>query len=129
MKVVYVSGPYRSKEGIWGVKKNIDAAERVAVELWQMGLAVICPHKNSAFLDGAAPDKVWLKGDLELIRRCDAVVVVGDWKSSDGTKAEIFYANKNRIPIFVYAKFNTSVLKSLLLKLPQRRPCAKKRQA
>lgn len=57
MKVVYVAGPYRGPSE-WAVKCNIEAAERVAIALWQQGYAVICPHKNTAFFGGAAPDEV-----------------------------------------------------------------------
>lgn len=87
MKAAYVAGPYRAHT-TRGVVENIRAAEAVAIELWRMGFAVLTPHLNSALLDGAAPDEVWLKGGLELMRRCDLVVMVQGWYDSSGAKAE-----------------------------------------
>jgi len=66
MKVAYISGPYRAAT-VHGVVENIRRAERVALKYWQLGYAVICPHTNTALFDGAAPDDVWLAGDLELL--------------------------------------------------------------
>lgn len=99
MKVAYVAGKYRSPT-VRGVVENIQAAEAVALDLWQMGYAAICPHKNSALFDGAAPDEVWLDGYLEILRRCDLVVLVPGWEQSDGTWAEIREAFSLGIPVF-----------------------------
>lgn len=89
MKLIYVAGPYTAPTH-YQVTQNIRAAEEVAVELWRRGFAVICPHKNTAMLDGAVEDgEKWLQGGLEMLRRCDAVVVVEGWEGSEGTKREI----------------------------------------
>src|SRR5512138_1662394 len=83
MKVVYIAGPYRA-ESEYGVLNNIRRAEEIAVKYWDQGCAVICPHKNSAFLGGPARDQMFLDGDLELVRRCDIVVMCPGWASSRG---------------------------------------------
>lgn len=95
-EVVYVIGPYRSKQGEHGVKKNIDKAEEVALSLWNLGYAVICPHKNTAFFGGAAPDEVWLKGDLELLYRSDIAVTVTGWEESSGSRDEIKFCRERK---------------------------------
>ncbi len=100
MEVVYVIGPYRSKKGVYGIKKNIDKAEELALELWKMGYAVICPHKNTAFFDGAAPDEVWLKGDIEILSRCDFAVTVEGWEESSGSRGEVEFCKKKGIPVY-----------------------------
>jgi len=97
MKLAYISGPYRA-ETPHGIVENIRNAEAVAIELWRMGYAVICPHKNTALLDGACDDDVWLEGDLEMLRRCDVVVVLPKWVESEGTMDEIEEAMLNDIP-------------------------------
>lgn len=102
MKVAYTAGPYRSPVGAYGVARNIRAAEEVAVELWRMGYAVICPHKNTAFFDGAADDSVWLEGDLELLSRSDLVVMVPGWESSAGATEEHGVAGLHDIPIYYW---------------------------
>ncbi|HQE20292.1 MAG TPA: hypothetical protein PK607_17460, partial [Aggregatilineales bacterium] len=69
--LVYVAGPYRAAT-VDGIRENIEAARRVARRLWQAGYPTICPHMNTAFMDGAAPDEVWLQGGLVILERCDA---------------------------------------------------------
>ena len=68
--------------------------------MWRLGGIAICPHANTRFFQGALPDAVWLVGDLELLRRCDAVIVTGQWHRSEGTRAEINFANDLKIPVF-----------------------------
>jgi hypothetical protein len=43
---------------------------------------------NTANFDGLCPDQVWLQGDLEILRRCDIVYFLKDWKLSEGSRAE-----------------------------------------
>lgn len=68
MRVVYIAGPFRA-ENAWEIEQNIRRAEEAALELWRAGAAVLCPHTNTRYFQGAAPDHVWLEGDLELLRR------------------------------------------------------------
>jgi hypothetical protein len=93
--VCYVAGPYRAPNE-YLVKNNIRNAEDVAVQLWADGWVPICPHLNTAFFGGAygLPDDVWLKGDLEIIKRCDFVVVISGWRFSNGTLHEIEVAKQ-----------------------------------
>ncbi len=87
MKLLYTAGRYRAPT-INGIHDNIQAARRVALKYWKLGYAVICPHANTAFMDGACEDQVWLDGDLEMIRRCDVVVMIPGWKESRGAVVE-----------------------------------------
>ena len=87
MKLAYIAGPYRSAT-VRGIVQNIRIAEAVALRYWRDGYAVICPHMNTALMDGSLPDHVWLEGDLEMLRRCDVVVMLPKWKSSVGATAE-----------------------------------------
>lgn len=88
MPVVYVAGPFRSSTP-WGIECNVRRAEEVALIVWRMGAAALCPHTNTRFFDGAAPGELFVEGTLELMRRCDAVVVLANYDSSKGTKGEI----------------------------------------
>ena len=99
MKVVYVAGPYRAPTE-WGVLKNIQRAEELALRVWLAGAACICPHKNTAFFGGAAHDNVWLDGDKEIVRRCDAVVCTEGWQNSKGASGEVELARAIGIPVF-----------------------------
>jgi hypothetical protein len=87
-KVVYIAGPYRSDKGEYFVRQNIRSAEDAALFVWQNGGVALCPHKNTSGLGGAAPDEVWLEGDLELLQRCDAILMIEGWERSGGARKE-----------------------------------------
>lgn len=98
-KVVYVAGPFRASTS-WGIEQNIRRAESLALEVWKLGAACICPHANTRFYQYELPDEVWLKGDLELLSRCDAVLMVPGWERSSGACAELDYAKRREMPFF-----------------------------
>lgn len=97
MKLAYVAGKYRAPT-VRGIVENIRAAEAVALELWKLGFAVICPHMNSALFDGTAPDEVWLEGTMTMLERCDLLVTVPGWESSRGSCEEWSRAEQKHIP-------------------------------
>lgn len=99
MKVIYLAGPYRAAT-TYAVKQNIRRAEDMAVRVWAAGAACICPHLNTAFLDGAVRDGVWLEGDQEILRRCDAVLTLHGWERSQGASAEVGLAAAIGLPVF-----------------------------
>jgi hypothetical protein len=97
MKVVYVAGPYRDPRGEYWVGKNIELAGEYALEVWRRGAVAICPHKNSAFFGGALHpmgEEVWLEGDLELLKRSDAIFMVPGWEGSYGALEELEFAKR-----------------------------------
>lgn len=108
--VAYVAGPYRSTTE-WGLEHNIRSAENVAINLWSMGYAVICPHKNTANFGGVRclPDQVWLDGDLSILSRCDLLVAVPGWERSKGTVEELNFAVEHDIPILFWELFEDRV--------------------
>lgn len=99
MKVVYIAGPFRGPSA-WAIEQNIRRAEEAALEVWRLGAAALCPHTNTRFFQGAAPDDVWLTGDLELLRRCDAVLLVVGWDQSSGARREKEVAEEIGLPVF-----------------------------
>jgi len=88
MKVAYIAGPYRADTPS-GIVENIRKAEAVAIKYWKLGYAVICPHRNTALFDGLCPDETWLKGDIEILKRCDVIVMMKTWKHSSGALDEL----------------------------------------
>ena len=91
MKIAYIAGPYRAPT-VYETTQNIQRAREVAAEFWKMGYAVICPHLNSALMDGIVPDGIFLAGDREFIRRMrpgDLFVLLPGWRESAGTMAEL----------------------------------------
>src|ERR1044071_5255088 len=99
MKVIYIAGPYRAASEWQGVQ-NIRRAEALALRVWELGHACICPHKNTALFGGSAPDELWLKGDLEIMRRCNAVLCTDNWETSAGARDEVKLARSLNIPVF-----------------------------
>lgn len=104
MQLAYVAGAYRGRSHN-DVAENIWAARQVATHLWSIGYAVICPHLNSAFMSGVAPEESFLNGGLEMVRRCDLVVLVEGWQASQGTAREVEEARKHGIPVFTDVDF------------------------
>jgi hypothetical protein len=97
--VVFVSGPYSAKSG-WEVECNIRRAEELALKVWELGAAVICPHTNARFFNGVCSEAVFIEGDLALLYRCDALITTDDWERSVGARGEIEFCKVNNILVF-----------------------------
>lgn len=104
MKVVYVGGPFRAKQrnpyNQWEQENNIRKAEELAWLVWSKGHAAICPHSITRFYQGSLDDEIWLEGDLQILSRCDCLLLVEGWKDSSGTLSEVKFCKDNGIPVF-----------------------------
>jgi nucleoside 2-deoxyribosyltransferase len=98
MKVIYIAGPFRAIHA-WAVAQNVSRAEIVAYEVFANGHAALCPHTNTRHFDGSLPDQIFIDGTLELMRRCDAVIVLPNYTRSQGTRGEIAEAERLEKPI------------------------------
>ena len=87
MKIIYIAGPYRAPTER-GLEDNIRHAEEAAIRLWRLGWAVICPHKNSSHFGGIIPDDNFIEGDIEILKRCDAIYLLSNWHYSTGARME-----------------------------------------
>jgi hypothetical protein len=98
-RLIYIAGRYRGKNSneIW---HNIMAARERAEIIAEHGDMPVVPHLNTMFMDGIQDDQFWLDGTMELMRRCDAVWAMPNWKKSEGAKQEIKEAKKLNLPIF-----------------------------
>jgi hypothetical protein len=100
MKLIYVAGPYRG-EGDNAVFLNILEARSCARLLWLKGWAVFCPHGNTIFMDGPdIPAQTFLDGDLEILRRCDAIFLTPRWELSKGARGERDFALATGTPVY-----------------------------
>lgn len=98
----YVAGPYRDARGPYYIKENIAKAEKAALILWKLGVAAICPHKNTALFDGAEgiQDHMWLLGDLSMVAVSDFLLMTEEWRKSTGARNEREFALRLDIPVF-----------------------------
>lgn len=115
MKVIYVAGPFRASDA-WQIKCNVHRAESAANEIAALGAMPLTPHSIGANFHGTHSDHFWLEGTLELLRRCDAVLVLPDFEKSSGTRGELREADRLQIPIY----FDIASLKRWLEVIPRR---------
>ncbi len=101
IKLVYISGRFTAPT-TWAIEQNIRRAEEAGMYVAECGAMPIIPHANTRFFHGLAgtPEKLWYEGTLELLRRCDAVVMVSGYETSKGAMAEYEEALRLRIPRF-----------------------------
>ena len=93
IKVIYIAGAFRAKTQ-WGIMLNVRKAEDASLRFWKLGYAVICPHTMTQHFQNECPDEVWLKGCIELLKRCDAIYLVDGWQNSEGSLDELKVARE-----------------------------------
>jgi len=103
LPVIYVAGPY-SADTISEIEANIKRAELDGIALMNNGWSVHIPHKNTAFMGShkalfVRDWQTWLARDFAILRRCDAVFLMHDWRESRGACAEWGFATGAGIPI------------------------------
>lgn len=98
-KVIYIAGPYRGSTPE-KIQQNIHSARTVAAKAAGHGLYVVIPHNMSSGIEMVAPEAYWLAATMELMRRCDAVLLCPGWVESKGTMAEIDEAHRLGIPVY-----------------------------
>lgn len=99
MKVIYIAGPYRAKHS-WQIHQHIHRSWEMALNIWSHGHIPLSPHLIGMHMDGIASEEVFIEGTMELMRRCDAIVLLRGYEESSGSLGEIAEANRLGIPIF-----------------------------
>ena len=93
IKVIYLAGPFRA-DTQWKIIQNVRRAEEASLKLWKIGYIVICPHTMTQNFQGECPDYVWLDGCIELLKRCDAIFLMRNYKQSIGSLEELKVAQE-----------------------------------
>jgi len=115
--LLYLAGPYSASE-TRTVEFNIAVARNVAISLWNQGHTVLCPHLNTANLehdvtfgtkDTEAQYMHWIMHSLNLLRRCDAIVLLPNWTESRGARTEHEYALEQKIPVYEWCDAGTII--------------------
>ncbi len=122
--MVFVSGPYSPYEGThflgynsmvndqtrfrlhYSIDDNIEIAKKYATLLWEMGFTVHCPHLNTAHFEQTCACKLqgYLDGDIVVLKRCDAIFMLPNWKYSKGAKIEYNVAKMRDMKILMNLK-------------------------
>lgn len=103
--LIYIAGPYRAADP-WRVNLNVNRAECVATMVWEAGHLSLCPHANTRYASSRVTDAQYLAGTMEMMRRCDAVLVLPKHAESEGTLGEIADAEARGIPVMRLAKIS-----------------------
>ena len=92
----------KTPEAQKGKDENIAKARAVAIQLWEIGHAVICPHLNTAHMerDCKIGHADYLRGDFQMIARCDGIVMIEGWEQSKGANMEHEYAKSLGMPVW-----------------------------
>ena len=99
--LAYVAGRYSGANRAW-IDLNIQAAKHCALILMEMGYFPVCPNMNTAHFDDYFEKDVefYYRGDMEILKNCNLVVMVQGWKDSEGAVMERKMAKKLVIPVF-----------------------------
>ena len=95
MKVVYTAGPFTADTS-WEIACNVHEMRKVALEVARRG-AVPLFH-------GQLTPEFWYEVTLELLKRCDAIVMHPSWGTARGAVLEHEWARKVGMPIFHYSE-------------------------
>ena len=92
MKMIYISGPMKNMPN-----GNLEAFDKAEKQLRKLGYDVLNPHAISEIVNlrffemGKIPEyEDYLKEDIiQMLSKCDKVLVLPGWRQSKGTKLEI----------------------------------------
>jgi hypothetical protein len=119
-KLVYLAGPYRPYTDEYGqahsIAENVRHAAQLGVAIWKRGYVAVIPHtmtylnpqeqgrRGDGGIAGVSPE-TFLAGEMELLSRCDMLVLMPTWRVSKGAAAEREHALKLGIPVLEWEEF------------------------
>ncbi len=103
MKLIYISGPHIGST-YHQTEAYITYAREWAEKLAHAGHAFYCPHLNTAHFDTISPDvpeSFWREMNANILRRCDAVLLLPGWDNEEATRRDVEFAENARVPVIV----------------------------
>lgn len=100
-KLLYLSHPFTTGD----MKKNIKHATKCLYELtnrYKKDYVIISPIHAYGTLDGQLNYEDGLDLCIDLLSKCDAIVMAGNYFTSRGCKEELEYALRNKLEVFNY---------------------------
>ena len=100
MKILYIAGKIRDVNQYRRLK-NIEYARDIALEIIKMkDYMALAPHLYTFGMAGEIPEKDIMRKDLQVLKRCDGIFMIDNWKTSKGATRERKFAQENNIPIY-----------------------------
>lgn len=99
LPLIYIAGKFRGATP-YDVRKNVEAARDYGLTVARLGGYPVIPHTMTADFDKQLTDAFWLAGTMELLRRCDGILLIPGWDYSAGARAEHQEAQRLGIAAF-----------------------------
>lgn len=99
--LIYVAGPFAGETN-YDVQQNVNRAETIALAVALGGGLGVCPHTMNRNFFGQKDEAFWLAAVMELLRRCDGIVLAANWEASKGARAEWQLAMELKLPHLVW---------------------------
>ncbi len=100
MKLIYIAGAYTAPTRC-AIAANVQRAREVADAVARLGAFPVTPHLLGDGIEDAGDAAFWYAGTLEVMRRCDALIVVPGSDESKGTSTEIAVMVTMGKPVFL----------------------------
>lgn len=103
MQLVFIAGPYFGDGKYETIERNIQDAEKVAIELANRQVPFFCAHLHTRHFEvkAEAPESFYHALDAAMLERAaNAVVALPRWRESGGARREIAWAEANSVRVF-----------------------------
>jgi len=99
LPMAYLSAPMSAPDALTRIFHYL-AAKRASHELWEAEVLHYCPHTNSPAIGSSDVGyESWMAMDLKVLRRCDFIVMAGNWNESPGCRRELAMAMHLGLPV------------------------------
>ncbi len=104
MRLLYIAGPWRG-ETHREVELNINTAHTVGKVAAKRGWFPVMSHIEAANLGHISPDSLgddnfYLQGAIELMLRCDAVLLCPGWEDTNEIPSLVDIAERASLPVY-----------------------------
>lgn len=101
--VIYISGRYSAPDNIQR-DFYINLAVEEAAKIMKKGQTPLIPHTMYCPMEEKFNYDRFIRADLELLEKCDAIYLMQNWTESRGAKTELIHAI--RIGLKIYTKIS-----------------------
>lgn len=99
--LIYIAGPFAAPTN-YELQQNVARVEALGLQVAKLGALPVMPHCMNRNFFGQLTEDFWLAGVMELLDRCDALVLTPGWQRSKGAVQENSRALDRGMPWLVY---------------------------